>query len=709
MSTRKLLQDLVFFSFLFSACTSEYPPPPATERSDVVDMIHGETVPDPYRWLEDQNDPRTRAWIDAQNKYAERIIGETPIREHLRSKLREFMGIVASGSPRKGGEYEFFTLRRKGEELSSIFRRKAPENNELIPIDPEEDYELIVDPNPMSPDHTTKVEILSVSSDGKFLLYSVRDGGQDEIEVRLRDIENNFDRDETLPNALYSNIFFAKTNNGFYYTHRSRKTGPRVMFHQLGTSFEKDKLLFGKSYGPRNFINASSLNDDAFLLLTVQHGWARSELHLKNMENDTPAVPLSTGANARFYARFGGGRLFVRTNLNATNNQLMEINLKKPSQEYWITVVPERKDVLQDFTVIDGKLYLTYLHDVSSEIKVFELDGTEVGEIPIPPYSVATIQRAGMRQALLTVESLIQPRNTYILDLDAGTKEIWKSSDIPFKTDDFTVKQVRYESKDGTTIPMYVAHSKGLELSGDTPTILTGYGGFNAARVPRFDTMASIWMEHGGVFALANLRGGSEYGEQWHRDGMLENKQNVFDDFIAAGDWLVENNYTNPNRLAIRGASNGGLLVGSALTQRPNLFRAVLCGFPDLDMVRFHTFTDSNNMPALLEYGDAGISEQFAFLRKYSPYQAVQEGESYPAVMLTSGDLDTRVPPLQARKMTARFQGATSSGLPVILRYHPKAGHAGGRGVSLSQRIEDNAAELSFLFSQVGKNGLLKQ
>ena len=709
-----------------AACGGEYPPPPETAQVPFAETIHGVEFEDPYRWLNEQDSPATRDWIDRQNEYAETILGEPAERDWARRRLRELMGTPAIGSPNKAGDFEVFTLRRAGEELASIVRRKAPEDgSEAGParIDPTGEYDMVLDPADLSADYTHILDIVSVSPDGQLLLYSIRVGGEDETTVRLRDLEQNVDLDFEMPRALNDQAFFAKDGSGIYYTIRSRTEGSRVRFHRFGTDREDDTLVFGEGIGPRSFVRAEQL-DETKLLVGVQHGWAWSELHLVEV-GTWQVTPIVTGTADRFNTHNADGRLFVRTNLDAPLNRLMEVDLERPEVANpggalsrhtrtspsarhralgwnWREVVPEADDVLQGVAVIDGKLYLTYLHDVASRIRVFELDGTPAGEVEVPEYHDASIRPAGKGKALLSLVSFLQPSVTWLLDLEAGTREVFREPQAPFAADGYTVQQVRYTSKDGTSAPMYLVHREDIEPDGTVPALLNGYGGFNVALTPRFNPLAALWIEAGGVYAVATLRGGSEYGEEWHRGGMLENKQNVFDDFISAAEWLVESGYTDPRRLAIHGASNGGLLVGASLTQRPDLYRAVLCGFPELDLVRFYTYTETNNMPALLEYGDGEIPEQFESLRGFSPYQAVSDGVAYPAVMLTQGDRDTRVPPLQARKMAARLQAATSSGLPVILRYHPYAGHAASRGLPLSQRIEAVAAEATFLMSQTG-------
>ena len=688
-----------------AACGGEYPAPPETQQVPFAEAIHGVEFEDPYRWLEEQDSPATRAFIDAQNAYAEQIVGEPPEREWARRRLRELMDTPAIGSPNKAGEYELFTLRRVGEELASIVRREAPDDGpESGPskIDPAGEYEVVIDPAELGGDYT-HLGIVAVSPDGKRMLYNVRIGGEDETRVRLRDLEQNVDLDFELPRALNDQAFFAKDGSGIYYTVRDRTEGSRVSFHRFDTDRAEDALVFGEGIGPRSFVRAEQLDEEK-LLVGVQHGWAKSDLYLVEV-GTWQVTPVVSGMEARFNTHHHDGRLFVRTNLDAPLNRLMEIDLDQPSVGNWREVVPEANDVLQGVAVIGDKLYLSYLHHVASRIRVFELDGTPAGEVDVTEHHNASIQGAGEGKALLSLVSYLQPPVTYLLDLEAETREVFREAQAPFSADGYVLKQVRYTSKDGTTAPMYIVHRKDFEPDGTTPALLNGYGGFNVSLTPRFNPLAALWVEAGGVYAVATLRGGSEYGEEWHQGGMLHNKQNVFDDFISAGEWLIAEGYSDPDRLAIHGASNGGLLVGASLTQRPDLYRAVLCGFPELDLIRFFTFTEANNMPALLEYGDGEIPDQFESLRGFSPYQAIREGVAYPAVMLTQGDRDTRVPPLQARKMAARLQAATSSRLPVILRYHPYAGHAASRGLPLSERIEFVAAEATFLLTQTGVEG----
>ena len=686
------------------ACSPSYPRPPETIQKEVVETLHGVEFRDSFRWLEDQNSEETRAWIDRQNSYAELIIGETPFRNAVHHRLKALMVVDDIGLPQRAGDFEYFTLRRRGQELPVLYRRPKPPENTQVRIDPAKKYEVVVDPHPLSEDHRIRVAIRALSADGKWMVYSRREGGQDEVELRIRDLAANRDLKELYENGLYDQVSFSHDSDGFYYVLRSRETGPRLYYHALGTPIGEDRERFGDGIGPTSFLRVSLAEKDRYLIFTIRHGWARDEILFQDTSTGQ-TQNITEGLVAHFDARYHEGRLLVRTDFEAPNYRVVEIDPKNPAPAHWREVLPEVPDVMQRFALIGDRIYATYLHNVSTKIRILDFDGTAAGEVPISNFHSASIEVFGKENALLSVTSLTTPRKRYLVDLKTGQREIWDEPEVAFTGKDYAVKQIRYSSNDGTRVPMYVVHRKGIELDGNHPTLLHGYGGFNASQTPRFRPSTAVWLENGGVYAMANLRGGSEFGELWHRGGMLDNKQNVFDDFIAAAEWLIDQGYTNPKRLAISGSSNGGLMVAAAFTQRPELFRAVLCGFPDLDMVRFPTFTKTNNVPALLEYGDASDPKQFQFLRAYSPYQNVRQGVSYPAVMLTSGDLDTRVPPLQARKMTALLQKATASGLPVILRYEAQAGHAAELGLPRSKTIENTAEELTFLLAQLGVGG----
>ena len=552
----------------FAACGGDYPPPPETEQIPFTETLHGVEFEDPYRWLEDQDSPETRAFIDRQNEYAELIVGEPPEREWARRRLSELIDTPAVGSPNKAGEWELFTLRRPGEELASLVRRPAPEDAEAGPakIDPAGEYEVVIDPAETGSEYA-HLGIVSVSPDGEQMLYNVRIGGEDETTVRLRDLEQNADLDFEMPRALNDQAFFAKDGSGIYYTVRDRVEGPRVRFHRFGTERAEDALVFGEGIGPRAFVRAEQLDEEK-LLVGVQHGWARSDVYLVEI-GTWEVMPIVEGMEARFNTHHNDGRLFVRTNLDAPLNRLMEVDLDRPesaelargragSRRRPPGRVGDRRQALPDLPAPRG--------EPDPRLRTRRHAG---GEIDVPEHHNASIRGAGEGKALLSLVSYLQPPVTYLLDLETGEREVFREAQAPFDGDGYVLKQVRYTSKDGTSAPMYIAHREDFEPDGTTPALLNGYGGFNVSLTPRFNPFAALWLEAGGVYAVATLRGGSEYGEEWHQAGMLHNKQTVFDDFISAGEWLIAEGYSDPDRLAIHGASNGGLLVGASLTSAP--------------------------------------------------------------------------------------------------------------------------------------------
>jgi len=692
----------VILAAFFISC-SPYPLPPETRVDDVVEEMHGVSIPDPYHWLEDRTSLETQNWIDQQNRYAEEVVGDTPLRNYVEERLRELMDIEVTPLPKEAGNYEYFSMRRLGEDLPIIYRRELPEDEETpkLPIDLSGNFEVVLNPYGMSLENTTRLSIVSFNKQGNLMIYSERDGGEDELRIRVRNLDSAVDLPDSLPRSLYGSVFFSHDNKGFYYVKRSRKIGPRVMYHELGMDPSTDEVIFGEKYGPEQFINLKQVGEGRYLIFTVQHGWSKSEVYFQDIGKDGPVKTVVDDINARFYTSFIDGELYMRTDYGADKNRLLAVNLTDPDKNNWREVIPEDENVMENFVKIDDKFYVTYLYNGSNQIKIFEQDGTYSGEVFVPEFHRASIRAGKRKEAFLTVVSFTTPETTYRIDLETGERTVWDKQKISWFPENIVVEQIWRNSKDGTFVPMWVVHHKNVKLNGKNPTWLSGYGGFYVARKPGFNPTLALWLELGGIYALTTLRGGSEFGESWHRDGMLMNKQNVFDDFISAAESLIDKGYTNPEKLVIQGGSNGGLLVGAALTQRPELFRVVLCGFPDVDILRFPWYTTSNNAPALLEYGNSKIREQFEAIRKYSPYQNVRTKTSYPAVVFSTGDLDTRVPPSAALKMAARLQASTTSGFPVILRYHHKAGHAAGRGLSFSRRIIDTAMEFTFVLQQL--------
>ena len=666
-------------------------PPPVTAVEGVRDTLHGVVVEDPFRWLEDQESPRTRQWIDAQNVYTEAVLGPVePSRESLRRQLAQLLEVESVSVPfERGGRY-FYSRRRADQDLPVLCMRQGLEGKE----------EVLVDPHALSPDHTISVNFLDVSDDGRLLAYGTRSGGEDEVTVTFLDLETREVADR-MPRARYSGISITPDRTRCYSARRDRR-GSRVYSHRLGSDPAGDLELFGDRSTPEENVGSDLSSDGRWLVLTVSHGSASNftEIYVKEVARDGPIVPIVNDVRADFRPIVAGDRMFLETDWEAPNRRILEVDLRRPARANWREVVPEAEVAIQGTSAVDGRLCVRYLEDAISRVRVFEFDGRRVGSMRFPTLGAlsAISGRWDRPGAFFTFQSFHLPATIYRYDVRRGRRSVWWQPQVPFRSDRFEVRQEWVTSKDGTRLPMFVAHRKGLRLDGRNPALLTGYGGFKLSQTPAFSARAVVWMERGGVYALANLRGGGEYGEAWHQAGMLERKQNVFDDFVAAAQHLVDRGYTRPERLAISGTSNGGLLVGAALTQRPDLFRAVVCGFPLLDMLRYHRFLVA---PLWVpEYGSAEDATQFLTLRAYSPYQHVQANGKYPAVLLISGDSDTRVAPLHARKMTAMLQSRSASGRPVLLSYDTRAGHSRANK-PIGRQIDDTALELQFLLWQV--------
>jgi prolyl oligopeptidase len=666
------------------------PRPPDTRTTATAETLHGVTVADPYRWLEDQAAPETRTWIDAENAYTRSVIGGLPGKERIERRLTELIKVDVVSVPFVRGGRFFYSKRAPDQEQAILYVRKG-----------DAAAEVLVDPHGLSAEHAISANFQDVSPDGRLLAYGVRQGGQDEVEVHLMDVDSRREV-ESLPKARYSGIAIAADKASVYYS-RLTPEGPRVYRHRLGSA-PADEELFGKGYGPEKIIGVDLSGDGRYLLVTVLHGSAalKTELYAQDLAKGTPLRPIVNDLDAVFTGTIGGDTLFLKTNWNAPNSRVMAVDLRDPARERWREVVPEGKAVISALGIAGGQLFVSRLQDVQPKIQAYTPEGSLVREVPLPGIGStgAIAGDWGFGEAFFSFSSFAQPQTIYRYRVATGAADVWARADVPVGSEDVEVRQVLYASNDGTRVPMFVAHRKGLPLDGKRPTLLTAYGGFNQAQLPAFSARAAFWIENGGVYALANLRGGGEYGEAWHHAGMLEKKQNVFDDFIAAAEWLVANKYASRDTLAISGGSNGGLLVGAAMTQRPELFRAVVCSYPLLDMVRYHQFFVARYW--VPEYGSADDPGQFQVLRAYSPYHNVKKGVPYPSVLFISGDGDTRVAPLHARKMAALMQAVTGSPAerPVLLHYDTRAGHSGG--LPASKQIEDLTQEMRFLFWQLG-------
>ena len=665
---------------------------PVTRVEEYREVLHSVKLVDPYHWLNDLSTPEARAWINAQNAYTGSVLDGLPSHSKIQRRLSELLVYDTMGAPEERGGRYFFSKRRVGENQPVIYVRRGLEGSD----------EVLIDPRKLSDEPTTVALVEAISRDGKRVAFVVRQGGVDEVEVRVMDVDARRVLPDRLPKALYSGVAFNADGSGFYYARRSRETGSRIYYHAIGRDSASDTEIFGQGTTRDQFVSPVISEDGKTLLFVVQYGWAKTEIFMKDLATNGPVQPLAQGINENFRIDWAGNRkLVLITAWKAPRRHVYLVDLDKSAPGDWREIVPESQDSIEEVSVIGGKLFVRYLHNVASVIKIFSLEGAALGEVKLPGIGSGDISgRWNSAEAVLAFSSFVKPQTISLYDAATGATKPWFEAKVPVESNDFETLQVWCTSKDGTRVPIFLVHKKGLKPNGARPTLLYGYGGFNVSLTPRFTPAAVLWAESGGVYALATIRGGGEFGEAWHRAGMLENKQNVFNDFIAAAEWLVANKYTNSSKLAIEGGSNGGLLMGASLTQRPDLYRAVLCHYPDLDMVRYYRFTKNNNPPALLEYGNAAIPEQFKFLYAYSPYEHVKPGTEYPAIMFTTGDGDTRVPPQQASKMAAKLQTATTSGLPVLLRYDVGGGHAGGK--PLSKTIEEMVGEFGFLFSQLG-------
>jgi prolyl oligopeptidase len=668
------------------------PRPPHARRDSVVGDLHGVKISDPYRWLEDQKSAETRAWIDAENRYSSALLDSWAGRQQVHKRLTQLMKVDTVSVPVERGGYYFFKRRAADQDQGVLFMRQGLEGKD----------EVLVDPNPMAPDHSTSVSLEEVSPDGKLVAYGIRQGGQDEVAVHFLNVETRKELPDRLPSGLYVGIALRPDKVGVYYA-RHNEQGTRVYYHPFGKPIPQDAMMFGQGYGPTVGIGVGTSADSRYLIVTVFYGSAanRTEVYYRNFASGGPLKTLVNDIPAKFFADIAGDTMYVHTDWKAPKGRILAVSLKDPARDHWREIIHESDFPIDSFTLAGGKILVSYLENAASHVKVFAPDGRLLHELALP--SLGTVSGIAGRwkspAAFFSFSSFTIPETIYRYVVTSGDQTAWAREQVPIDSERFEVEQVWYHSKDGTRVPMFLAHRKGLAPNGKLPTLMTGYGGFDISWTPSFSAIAALWVEEGGLFALPSLRGGGEFGEAWHRAGMFENKQNVFDDFIAAGEWLVKNHYTNPSKLAIIGASNGGLLVGAAITQRPDLYQAAVCAFPLLDMLRYQKFLLGPWWVS--EYGSADNPEQFKYLYAYSPYQHVKAGTKYPAVLFVTGDFDTRVAPLHARKMTAEMQAATASDRPILLRYETEAGHS-VNGMPVSKRIDQVADEASFLLWQLG-------
>ncbi len=680
---------------------------PAARKSDVVDDYHGTRVPDPYRWLEDPDSPESRAWIEAQNRLTAAYLADIPARGTIRERLTKLWNYPKYGTPfRKGHRYFFF--KNDGLQNQSVLYRQAS-----LTADPE----TLLDPNLLSEDGTVAISTLAVSDDGRLLAYGTSASGSDWEEFRVRDVATARDLSDHLKWIKFSGASWTKDAAGFFYSRYQEPTNKaltdvnrfqRVYYHRLGTDQSQDRLVYERSDQPDWGMNAEVTDDGRYAVLNVWLGTDRRN-RVYYLDLQDPKRPKVTGDVVRllddFDASYGfvgndGPVFYFLTDLDAPRKRMVAIDTRHPDRARWREVIPQGPDVLDGVQIVHDTFVANYMHDASSRLRLFALDGRFVKELELPTLgSIGGI--SGERkddEMFYAFTSFLYPTTIFRYDFKTGGTSVFKAPTIDFDPSGYETQQVFYASKDGTRVPMFITHKKGLRLDGSNPTYLYGYGGFNISLTPSFSVAMLVWLEMGGVYAVPNLRGGGEYGEEWHQGGMHEKKQNVFDDFIAAAEYLIAQGYTSTPKLAIAGGSNGGLLVGAAITQRPELFGATLPAVGVMDMLRFHKFTIG--WAWVTDYGSADSAAQFPYLYKYSPLHNIRAGTRYPATLVTTADHDDRVVPGHSFKFTAALQAAQAGPQPVLIEIETKAGH--GAGKPTSKLIEEQADRFAFLVRNLG-------
>jgi prolyl oligopeptidase len=673
------------------------PVPPPTRVEVVRDTLHGQVIEDPYRWLESRDSAETRQWVRDQMAFTMEQLGKVPGRDEVTAALARYSKLDTRGTPIVRRGRLFFSARRADQQQGVLAMRAGADAPDVV----------LVDPNPMSADHATSVSLLDVSIDGTLLAYGIRKGGEDEVEVHLLDVDTKQEIAGGLPKARYFGFSIDARRKGAWFG-RWEPKGSRVWYHRFGDDAANSKLVFGDKgdkgdgLGPTE-IPVPELSDNGkWLVLSVFVGSSGDNTHvfLRDAAREGAFTPVTDTLRAQVGVHFAGDQLLLETNWNAPNHRVMTVPAREPGLKNWKELVPERKDaVIEGVSAVAGRVVVGYLHNVSSELAVYGADGTKQATIALPGIGSASAPAGEWAGAdgYYSFSSFNRPTTIYRYDFAGGQSREWWKSPAAFDPDRFLVRQVRTRSKDGTLVPMFVVQPREMAYDGSHPVLMTGYGGFNVSETPAWSARVAAWLDLGGIYVLTNLRGGSEFGEGWHRAGMLANKQHTFDDFIGCAQWLIAGGICTPSHLGIMGGSNGGLLVGAAMTQRPDLFGAVVCQVPLLDMLRYQQFLVARFW--VPEYGSSEDSLQFRWLSAYSPYQHLVPGTKYPAVLFVSGDSDTRVDPLHARKMAARMQ-ALGGERPVLLHYDVASGHAGGKSVDKS--IEDTADDLQFLRWQLG-------
>ncbi|MFA7446453.1 MAG: prolyl oligopeptidase family serine peptidase [Flavobacteriaceae bacterium] len=676
---------------------------PETKKGDVVDTYFGTEVNDPYRWLEDDMSNETAAWVKAQNEVTFGYLEKIPYRNQIKNRMEELWNYEKIGAPFVEGDYTYY-YKNNGLQNQYVLYRKDKDGKE----------EIFLDPNTFSKDGTTSLGGLEFSKDSKIAAYAISEGGSDWRKVIIIDVESKKIMEDTLVDIKFSGLSW-KGNEGFYYSSYDKPEGSelsamtdqhKLYFHKLGTPQSEDKVIFGLDQ-KRRYIGGGVTEDGKYLIITAANSTYGNELYIKDLTdpNSKIVTVVNNFDNEYSVIENQGDKLFIATDKDAPNSKIVTMNAKNIA-EPWVDFIPETENVLSPSTG-SGYFFAHYMKDAISHVKQYDYQGKLVREVELP--GVGTVSGFGGKKedAVLyySFTNYITAGTIYAYNPETGTSEVYEASKAQFNADDYQSEQVFYTSKDGTKVPMIISYKKGIQLDGTNPTILYGYGGFNISLTPSFSIANAVWMENGGIYAVANLRGGGEYGKKWHVAGTQMQKQNVFDDFIAAAEFLIKEKYTSSNHLAIRGGSNGGLLVGACMTQRPELFKVALPAVGVLDMLRYHTFTAGAGWA--YDYGTAEQNkEMFEYLKGYSPVHNVKAGVEYPATMVTTGDHDDRVVPAHSFKFAAELQDKQSGANPVLIRIEVNAGH--GAGKPLSKTIEEAADLQAFSLYNMGIKELKK-
>ena len=672
---------------------------PETIKKPVVDTLFGNVVIDNYRWLENDRSEETENWVKTQNKVTSNYLSKIPYRQQLKKRLTQLWNYEKLGTPFLEGDYTYFYKNDGLQNQYGVYRKK--DGRETI----------FLDPNTFSEDATTSLGSLSFSKDGKTVAYSISEGGSDWRKIIIMDVESKIIKEDTLVDVKFSGISWFK-NEGFYYSSYDKPKGSelsaktdqhKLYYHQLGTSQKEDMVIFGESPSEKHrYVGGSTTEDSRFLLIDAANSTSGNKLFVKDLSiSDSKLIPIiNTYDSDTYLIQNIHNKLYLVTDLNAPNKKVVTVDARNPNQENWIDFIPETENVLS-LSSGAGYFFAEYMVDAISKVLQYDFDGNLIREVKLPGLGSSSgfDGKIDTNELYFSFTNYNTPSTSYQFNPKDGTYDSYWTPAINFNSIDYESKQVFYNSKDGTKVPMIITHKRGLELNGKNPTILYGYGGFNISLTPSFSIPNAVWMEQGGVYAVPNLRGGGEYGKKWHDAGTQMQKQNVFDDFIAAAEYLIKEKYTSSELLAIKGGSNGGLLVGATMTQRPNLMKVALPAVGVLDMLRYHTFTAGAGWA--YDYGTANDSiEMFEYLKGYSPVHNVNKGTKYPATLVTTGDHDDRVVPAHSFKFAAELQEKQTGDNTVLIRVETNAGH--GAGTPIAKTIEQYSDIFGFTLFNMG-------